>query len=157
MKTLMAESQPQPAPAPMRTETLLELRGLEVEYGYGELRTRAVDGIDLAIRPGEILGLAGESGCGKTTVAGAVMQILRPPGHVVGGSILFRGEDLVGRKEKELRKFRWRKAANVPSTVGVPPEIAAPPGVRPPQAGPGQGRPRESFNAYSAKRIAIVR
>ena len=113
MKTLMAESQPQPAPAPMRTETLLELRGLEVEYGYGELRTRAVDGIDLAIRPGEILGLAGESGCGKTTVAGAVMQILRPPGHVVGGSILFRGEDLVGRKEKELRKFRWRNVSMV--------------------------------------------
>ena len=113
MKTLMAESQPQPAPAPMRTETLLELRGLEVEYGYGELRTRAVDGIDLAIRPGEILGLAGESGCGKTTVAGAVMQILRPPGHVVGGSILFRGEDLVGKKEKELRKFRWRNVSMV--------------------------------------------
>ena len=109
----MVESQPQPAPAPMRAETLLELRGLEVEYGYGELRTRAVDGIDLAIRPGEILGLAGESGCGKTTVAGAVMQILRPPGHVVGGSILFRGEDLVGRKEKELRKFRWRNVSMV--------------------------------------------
>ncbi len=111
MKTLMVE--PVPAPAPTRTETLLELRGLAVEYGYGELRTRAVDGIDLDIRPGEILGLAGESGCGKTTVAGAVMQILRPPGHVVGGSILFRGEDLVGKKEKELRQFRWRNVSMV--------------------------------------------
>jgi len=111
MKTLMVESQP--SPAPMRTETLLELRGLAVEYGYGESPVRAVDGIDLAIRPGEILGLAGESGCGKTTVAAAVMQILRPPGHVAGGSILFRGEDLVGKKEKELRKFRWRNVSMV--------------------------------------------
>src|SRR5829696_3098442 len=111
MKTLMVESQP--APAPMRTKTLLELRGLTVEYGYDELRTRAVDGIDLAIHSGEILGLAGESGCGKTTVAGAVMQILRPPGHVAGGSILFRGDDLVGKKEKELRQYRWRNVSMV--------------------------------------------
>jgi peptide/nickel transport system ATP-binding protein len=109
MKTLMVD----PAPAPVRTETLLELRGLTVEYGYGERPTRAVDGIDLGISPGEILGLAGESGCGKTTVASAVMQILRPPGHVVGGSILFRGEDLVGKKEKELRAFRWRNVSMV--------------------------------------------
>ena len=111
MKTLMVESVA--APAPTRTETLLELRGLAVEYGYGELRTRAVDGIDLDIHPGEILGLAGESGCGKTTVAGAVMQILRPPGHVAAGSILFRGENLVGKKEKELRQFRWRNVSMV--------------------------------------------
>ena len=54
-------------------------------------RARAVDGVDLAIREGEIVGLAGESGCGKTTIANAVMQILRPPARITGGSILFRG------------------------------------------------------------------
>jgi peptide/nickel transport system ATP-binding protein len=109
MKTLMVE----PAPALTRTDTLLELRGLTVDYGHGERPTRAVDGIDLRSSPGEILGLAGESGCGKTTVAGAVMQILRPPGHIVSGSILFRGEDIVGKKEKELRRFRWRNVSMV--------------------------------------------
>ncbi|MDX6427039.1 MAG: peptide/nickel transport system ATP-binding protein, partial [Gaiellaceae bacterium] len=84
-------------------EALVELRGLTVDYGVGERHVRAVDGIDLTIRAGEVVGLAGESGCGKTTVANAVMQILRPPAYVSGGSILFGGEDLVGRKREQLR------------------------------------------------------
>jgi peptide/nickel transport system ATP-binding protein len=91
------------------TKTLLEVRGLEVEYG----RVRAVDGVDLQIDTGEILGLAGESGCGKSTVANAVMQILRPPARVVGGSIRFQGEDLVGKSTEELRRFRWRNVSMV--------------------------------------------
>ena len=94
-------------------ETLLELRGLQVEYGWGESAMRAVDGVDLTIGAGEIVGLAGESGCGKSTVANAAMQILRSPASVVGGSILFRGEDLVGRSSEELRKFRWRNVSMV--------------------------------------------
>jgi peptide/nickel transport system ATP-binding protein len=96
-----------------RAETLVELRRLIVEYGVGERRIRAVDGIDLEIRAGEIFGLAGESGCGKSTVANAVMQILRPPARIAGGSILFRGEDLTRRRPEELRKFRWRNVSIV--------------------------------------------
>ena len=88
---------------------LLELRGLAVEYGS----VRAVDGVDLAIGEGEVLGLAGESGCGKTTVANAVLQILRPPARIVGGSVLYRGQDLVGKKPEELRRFRWRNVSMV--------------------------------------------
>jgi peptide/nickel transport system ATP-binding protein len=99
--------------APVETRTnapaLLELRGLTVDYG----RARAVDGVDLTIHEGEILGLAGESGCGKTTIANAVMQILRPPGRISGGSIVFRGEDLVGKSDEELRRFRWRSVSMV--------------------------------------------
>jgi peptide/nickel transport system ATP-binding protein len=91
------------------TKTLLEVRGLEVEYG----RVRAVDGIDLSIDTGEILGLAGESGCGKSTVANAIMQILRPPARIAGGSIVFQGEDLVGKSTEELRRFRWRNVSMV--------------------------------------------
>jgi peptide/nickel transport system ATP-binding protein len=98
-----------PVEAAMSAPALLELRGLTVEYG----RARAVDGIDLDIREGEILGLAGESGCGKTTVANAVMQILRPPGRIAGGSISFRGENLVGKSDEELRQFRWRNVSMV--------------------------------------------
>ena len=93
-------------------EVLVEIRQLAVDYG-GERPVRAVDGVDLSIRAGEIVGLAGESGCGKSTVANAVMQILRPPARVVGGSVLFRGEELTGRSAEELRKFRWRNVSMV--------------------------------------------
>ena len=96
-----------------RNATLLELRQLVVEYGSGAAPARAVDGVDLTIHEGEIVGLAGESGCGKTTIANAVMQILRPPARIVGGSILFEGESLVGKSTEQLRRFRWRNVSMV--------------------------------------------
>jgi peptide/nickel transport system ATP-binding protein len=90
-------------------ETLVELRGLTVAYDD----VVAVDGVNLTIGAGEILGLAGESGCGKTTVANALMQILRPPAHIAGGSILFRGDDLTALSTEELRRHRWRNVSMV--------------------------------------------
>jgi peptide/nickel transport system ATP-binding protein len=94
-------------------EALLELRQLEVEYAAGARPVRAVDGVDLTIHSGEVIGLAGESGCGKSTVANAAMQILRPPARIAGGSVLFHGVDLVGKNKEELRKFRWRNVSMV--------------------------------------------
>jgi peptide/nickel transport system ATP-binding protein len=95
-----------------RDATLLELQQLVVDYGY-ERRARAVDGVDLAIREGEVVGLAGESGCGKTTIANAVMQILRAPAHITDGRILFQGEDILGKSREELRRYRWRNVSMV--------------------------------------------
>jgi peptide/nickel transport system ATP-binding protein len=89
--------------------TLLDVRQLVVEYG----RVRAVDGVDLQIQTGEILGLAGESGCGKSTVANAILQILRPPARIVSGSVLFRDDDLVTKSREELRRYRWRNVSMV--------------------------------------------
>jgi peptide/nickel transport system ATP-binding protein len=80
------------------SKTLLELRELAVDYGFGDRSARAVSGVDLAIREGEIVGLAGESGCGKTTVANAV---------------LFRGEELIGKSPEQLRQYRWRNVSMV--------------------------------------------
>ena len=88
---------------------LIELRGLAVSYGD----VRAVDGVDLTIGPGEIVGLAGESGCGKSTVANAVMQILRPPARIAAGQVLFQGDDLTAKPPEALRRYRWRNVSMV--------------------------------------------
>src|SRR4029453_4342438 len=61
----------------------------------------------------ETVGLAGESGCGKSTIANAVMQILRPPARITGGSILFEGENLLEKSAEDLRRFRWRNVSIV--------------------------------------------
>src|SRR5581483_11563938 len=102
-----------PEAPPRRAVPVLELRDLRVEYATRTSITRAVDGVSLSIDRGEILGLAGESGCGKSTVANAVMQILRPPARVVSGEILFGGERIAGKSAEELRKFRWRNVSMV--------------------------------------------
>jgi peptide/nickel transport system ATP-binding protein len=92
---------------------LLELRDLVVEYGTDHGAVTAVNGISLSIEPGQIVGLAGESGCGKSTIANAILQVLRPPGRIAGGQILFKGRDLVGLRQTELRRIRWRNVALV--------------------------------------------
>ena len=106
MTAVVRESQPS---MDVMRESVVELRGLSVAYGD----VVAVDGVDLTIGAGEILGLAGESGCGKTTIANALMQILRPPARISGGSIFYRGEDLVQLGTEELRKHRWRNVSMV--------------------------------------------
>jgi peptide/nickel transport system ATP-binding protein len=108
-----AHRQEKSSAAAAAAPAVLELRGLAVEYHKGDKCARAVNGVDLAIAPGEIVGLAGESGCGKSTIANAAMQILRPPARIAGGSILFQGEDLTGKTNEELRSFRWRNVSMV--------------------------------------------
>ncbi len=88
---------------------LLAVRGLRVEYavragalGRQRATIRAVDGVDLAIEPGETLGLVGESGCGKTTLGNAVLGIVRP----TGGTVVFEGTDLAGLDADGLRRAR---------------------------------------------------
>jgi peptide/nickel transport system ATP-binding protein len=102
-----------PVAPPQEQTALVELRGLVVDYVTAERRVRAVDHVDLAIAPGEIVGLAGESGCGKSTIAHALLQILRYPAQLSEGSIVFDGRDLAGLREQELRRFRWRNVSLV--------------------------------------------
>ncbi len=93
---------------------LVEIQDLIVEYALdADRRVRAVDGVSLAIRAGEILGLAGESGCGKTSLGNALLRILRPPARVVSGSIVYDGVDVLAMKPRELRRFRWRHVSMV--------------------------------------------
>jgi peptide/nickel transport system ATP-binding protein len=89
-------------------EALLEVDELTVEYLTESGEVRAVDGVSFSVAPGEFLGIVGESGCGKSTLLFAVSQLLSPPGEVVGGSIVFRGKDMVQLDRGELRHMRWR-------------------------------------------------
>ena len=102
-----------PMEEPVRADALIELRELSVDYVLPAKRVRAVDRVSLAIHPGEIVGLAGESGCGKSTTANAILRLLRPPAEISGGSVLFRGDDLTRKRKEELRRFRWRNVSMV--------------------------------------------
>ncbi len=86
---------------------LLDVQDLVVDYLTPTGRVRAVDHVSFSIEPGEIIGLAGESGCGKSTAAHAILRILRPPAQISGGRILFKGRDLVQMDEHQLREYRW--------------------------------------------------
>ena len=89
-------------------EPLLEVNGLTVDYRTDVGDVRAVDGVSFTLEAGEFLGIVGESGCGKTTLLFAVAQLLSPPGEVTGGTVTFRGRDMVRLSPGELRSIRWR-------------------------------------------------
>jgi peptide/nickel transport system ATP-binding protein len=89
-------------------EHLLEVSGLSVEYQTGAADVRAVNRVSFSVDPGEFVGIVGESGCGKSTLLFAVAQLLSPPGEVVEGKVMFRGQDMVRLSQGELQNTRWR-------------------------------------------------
>jgi peptide/nickel transport system ATP-binding protein len=100
-------SKDEAAAAQVDSAPLLSVQNLEVEYHTPRGRVRAVDDVSFEIHPNEVFGLAGESGCGKSTIAHAITRILRPPAYIVGGRILFQGMDILQMNEANLRGFRW--------------------------------------------------
>jgi peptide/nickel transport system ATP-binding protein len=95
------------------SEPLLAVRGLKVDYVTDRGLVRAIDGVSLELVRGEIVGIAGESGSGKSTFAQALMRILPPPAVISGGEVRLEGLDLLGLGESQLRAVRWKRIAMV--------------------------------------------
>jgi oligopeptide/dipeptide ABC transporter ATP-binding protein len=95
------------------SEPLLDVTGLDVVYHVRKAELRALSEVSFDVRRGEILGIVGESGCGKTTVSSTLMRLLPPNGEVVGGQATFKGRDLLVLSEEEMRELRGRELAMI--------------------------------------------
>ncbi len=95
------------------SENLLDIKDLRVYYYLAEGVVKAVDKVHLKIGKEEVLGLVGESGCGKSTVALSIMRLIRSPGKIVGGEIWFDGENLLKKSDAEMRQIRGGRIATI--------------------------------------------
>jgi len=127
--TQVVGHRPHPAPhaglpASNEGDPVLEIRGLSVDYGYGDEAVHAVVDCDLVLRRGRVLGLAGESGSGKSTLALAAIRLLRAPAVITAGEVLFHSKpisgdapagtiDLLAADDEMLRAIRWSEIAVV--------------------------------------------
>jgi peptide/nickel transport system ATP-binding protein len=95
-------------------DPLLQIRELRTHFRTDEGMVHAVDGVSMAIREGETLGVVGESGCGKSVTAFSVMRLVPiPPAQIAGGEILWRGRDLLKLSDGEMRRIRAKEIAMV--------------------------------------------
>ncbi len=98
----------------MENNNVLEIKDLEIEFLADDVIVHAVNGINLSMKKGETLGLVGETGAGKTTVARTILGILpKPQGKVRNGEIFFEGKDMLRLSEKEMKKVRGKKIAMI--------------------------------------------
>ena len=95
------------------TKALLQVRDLRTHFETRAGTIKAVDGISFTLERGEILGLVGESGSGKSVTGFSLIGLLDTPGRIVGGSVLFHGQELVGLPQAEMRKLRGRRIAMI--------------------------------------------
>lgn len=92
---------------------LLEVKNLDIDYMTKEGPLKAVSDISFTLEEGERLGLVGESGCGKTTLAKCIMKLLPSNGVISKGEMIFKGDDLVPKTAEEIRKLRWKEISMI--------------------------------------------
>lgn len=95
-------------------DVILRVEELRVHYATPTGDVIAVNGISFNVYQGEMIGLVGESGCGKTTTAMGILRLVQPPGRIVHGRIILNGTDVVSLNERELRQVRWRDISLIP-------------------------------------------
>jgi peptide/nickel transport system ATP-binding protein len=92
---------------------LLEVKNLEMHYKVRRGLVRAVDDVSFSLEMGETLGVVGESGCGKSSLAFSILRLLPKNGKIVDGQVLFQGTDLTKLPEEEMRAIRWKKISMI--------------------------------------------
>ena len=92
---------------------LLEIKNLSTSFFTDKGEVRAIENVNFTIQPGHTLALVGESGCGKSVTALSIMQLVDPPGRVVGGNIFFKGQDILTLSNTEMRKIRGKSIGMV--------------------------------------------
>jgi peptide/nickel transport system ATP-binding protein len=98
------------------TDTVLDIKNLEVEYSVRAGLVKAVDDVSLSVHRGEVLGLVGESGCGKSTLGRAILRLVSIPGEITGGQLIFHGlweQDLLTLSEREMAKVRGKQISMI--------------------------------------------
>jgi oligopeptide/dipeptide ABC transporter ATP-binding protein len=94
-------------------QDILEIDGLSIAYPISIGTVRAVEDISLSVHKGEVLGIVGESGCGKSTFGLSILKLLKAPGRITSGSIRFKGRDIIAMDERELLDLRGRDIAMI--------------------------------------------
>ena len=96
------------------SDKILDIRDLSVHFFTEDGDVAAVNGMNISLERGDVLGLVGETGAGKTTTAKAILQLIQsPPGKITSGEILFEGENLLEKSEKEMQKIRGGKISMI--------------------------------------------
>ena len=114
MALFSKKEEPKKATTPIDPNALIQIRNLSVEYRASGAVSKAVNNLSLTIRKGEAVGIVGESGAGKTTTALSIMQLLPDRvSFITGGDILFHGENLAEKSEKEMDEIRGNKISMV--------------------------------------------
>jgi oligopeptide/dipeptide ABC transporter ATP-binding protein len=103
----------QRAPTRAVGEKLLDVRGLRTSFKTADGVVRAVTGVDFSVNRGEVLGLVGESGCGKSVTSLSILRLIAPPGKIEDGEVLFDGKDLLKLPEDEVRKMRGNRISMI--------------------------------------------
>lgn len=96
-----------------KNEYLLQVLNLKTYFFTEDGVVKAVDGVDFSVKPGEVLGLVGESGCGKSVTSLSIMRLISPPGKVVDGKIFFEGRDLLSLSEAEMVDMRGNRISMI--------------------------------------------
>jgi oligopeptide/dipeptide ABC transporter ATP-binding protein len=98
---------------PGSTQPLIDVRNLKTYFFTEDGVVKAVDGVDFYVNPGEVLGLVGESGCGKSVTSLSIMRLIGAPGKIIEGEIFFEGKDLVKASEEEMIQVRGNRISMI--------------------------------------------